>query len=188
MLRWLAQKIFGTKNERDLKRLQPYVSAICELEPQIQSLSDDQLRAKTAEFKEKLKQGYLRTKLIIEIAGFPEEHVNHTLNLIKEKLLELNGVESVKTKIREAKKISERMWSGFVEIEILVDKLSSLLGICFDFMPSSVEIIEPETITEDSGYLSDVINDLAAKLHHYDAVAKMLRAKLALKEKESKPS
>ena len=59
------------------------------------------------QIKEKLKQGYLRTKLIIEIAGFPEEHVNHTLNLIKEKLLELNGVESVKTKIREAKRVTQ---------------------------------------------------------------------------------
>jgi len=140
------------------------------------------------QIKEKIKQGYLRVKLIVEIAGFPEEHVNHTLNLVKEKILEVKNVELLKANIREAKKMSERMWSGFVEIEILVDRLASLIGICFDFLPSSIEIIEPETIPEDSGYLSDVLNDLAAKLHHYDAVAKMLRAKLALKEKESKPS
>ena len=57
MVKWLIQKIFGTKNERDLKRLQPFVAAINELEPAVQNLSDSQLSSKTAEFREKLNQG-----------------------------------------------------------------------------------------------------------------------------------
>ena len=48
MYKLLIQKIFGTKNERDLKKLRPYADAINKLEPQIQKLSDEQLRAKTA--------------------------------------------------------------------------------------------------------------------------------------------
>jgi len=51
MYKWLIRKIFGTKNERDLKKLQPYVTAINELEARIQKFSDNELRAKTAEFK-----------------------------------------------------------------------------------------------------------------------------------------
>ncbi|RLE06834.1 MAG: hypothetical protein DRJ06_07060, partial [Candidatus Aminicenantes bacterium] len=47
MYKWLLQKIFGTKNERELKKLQPYVAAINELEPRIRQLSDAQLQAKT---------------------------------------------------------------------------------------------------------------------------------------------
>ncbi|HSA95104.1 MAG TPA: DEAD/DEAH box helicase, partial [Acidobacteriota bacterium] len=57
MYKWISRKLFGTDNERTLKKIRPLVEAINALEPRIQDLSDDQLRAKTAEFKEKLSQG-----------------------------------------------------------------------------------------------------------------------------------
>ena len=49
-------KIFGTKNEREIKRLQPRVAAINALEPEMQKLSDDELRAKTAEFRARIQE------------------------------------------------------------------------------------------------------------------------------------
>jgi preprotein translocase subunit SecA len=51
LINTLLGKVFGTKNEREIKRMQPRVAAINALEPEIQKLSDDQLRAKTAEFR-----------------------------------------------------------------------------------------------------------------------------------------
>ena len=53
----LLAKVIGTQNERDLKRLRPYVAAINAKEPEIQKLSDDQLRGKTAEFRVRLANG-----------------------------------------------------------------------------------------------------------------------------------
>ena len=44
-------KVFGTKSERVIKGLQPKVQQINALEPQIKALSDEELRAKTAEFR-----------------------------------------------------------------------------------------------------------------------------------------
>jgi preprotein translocase subunit SecA len=49
-------KIFGTKNEREIKRMSPVVAQIGALEPQMQALSDDQLRAKTDEFRARIQQ------------------------------------------------------------------------------------------------------------------------------------
>ena len=46
------QKIVGTQNERELKAIAPKIVAINALEPQMQALSDAQLQAKTAEFKQ----------------------------------------------------------------------------------------------------------------------------------------
>ena len=57
MLKWIIEKIVGTKSERDLKKLRPFVGLINDFEPRIQSLTDAQLQAKTGEFKEKLAQG-----------------------------------------------------------------------------------------------------------------------------------
>jgi preprotein translocase subunit SecA len=56
LINTLLGKIFGTKNEREVKRLQPRVEAINALEPEIQKLSDDQLRAKTAEFRARIQE------------------------------------------------------------------------------------------------------------------------------------
>ncbi|MFB3917323.1 MAG: preprotein translocase subunit SecA [Terriglobales bacterium] len=51
----LLDKVFGTKNEREVKRLSPRVAEIGALEPQMRALSDEQLRAKTDEFRAKIK-------------------------------------------------------------------------------------------------------------------------------------
>jgi preprotein translocase subunit SecA len=56
LLNTLAAKIFGTKNEREVKRLMPAVEQINALEPQMQALTDAQLRAKTDEFRNRLAE------------------------------------------------------------------------------------------------------------------------------------
>ena len=56
MIQALAAKIFGTRNEREVKRLTPNMEAISALEPEMQKLSDDQLRAKTDEFRQKIRE------------------------------------------------------------------------------------------------------------------------------------
>ncbi len=53
----LARKIFGSANDRRVKAYRAQVDAINALEPEMQALSDEQLRAKTAEFREQLKNG-----------------------------------------------------------------------------------------------------------------------------------
>jgi len=56
LINTLLGKVFGTKNEREVKRLMPRVLAINALEPEIQKLSDEQLRAKTDEFRKKIQE------------------------------------------------------------------------------------------------------------------------------------
>ena len=57
MLDQILAKVFGTKNERVIKRLLPQVRAIGELEPTIQRLSDAELAGKTIEFRKRLAEG-----------------------------------------------------------------------------------------------------------------------------------
>ena len=54
-MKWLINKIVGSKNQRELKKLGAIVNKINELETEFQSLSDDQLKSKTSEWKDKLK-------------------------------------------------------------------------------------------------------------------------------------
>src|SRR5919201_6125418 len=57
MLNTVLTKIIGTKNERELKAIRPFVQRVSEFEPSVASLSDEQLRAKTEEFRRRLKGG-----------------------------------------------------------------------------------------------------------------------------------
>ncbi|HMJ09970.1 MAG TPA: preprotein translocase subunit SecA [Polyangiaceae bacterium] len=66
MLTWVAKKIFGTSNERAVRRMKPFVVEINNLEEGITKLSDAELRAKTAEFKEKLDNGATLDDLLVE--------------------------------------------------------------------------------------------------------------------------
>jgi preprotein translocase subunit SecA len=53
----LLTRLFGSKNERELRQVQPLVEAINQLEPQMQSLSDEQLKGRTALYRQRLDQG-----------------------------------------------------------------------------------------------------------------------------------
>ncbi|HEX6505822.1 MAG TPA: preprotein translocase subunit SecA [Terriglobales bacterium] len=64
MINTLLGKVFGTKNEREIKRLMPRVEAINSRESQVQALSDDQLRAKTDEFRKRIQD---------RMSTFPDE-------------------------------------------------------------------------------------------------------------------
>ncbi|MEM7245503.1 MAG: preprotein translocase subunit SecA [Acidobacteriota bacterium] len=57
MLQKVIDKVIGSKNERSLKKLTPRIAGINELEPTMRALSDDQLRAKTAEMQARAKGG-----------------------------------------------------------------------------------------------------------------------------------
>jgi preprotein translocase subunit SecA len=52
----LIAKVFGTKNEREVARMRPQVQQICDLEPAMHALSDEELRAKTDEFRALIRE------------------------------------------------------------------------------------------------------------------------------------
>jgi preprotein translocase subunit SecA len=56
LINTLLGKVFGTRNEREVKRLQPRVVAINALEPEVEKFTDDELRAKTAEFRAHIQE------------------------------------------------------------------------------------------------------------------------------------
>jgi len=81
MLDTLLAKIFGTKNEREVKKIQPMVAEISALESGIQSLSDAALAAKTIEFKERLAQGATLDDILIEAFAVVREAGRRTVNM-----------------------------------------------------------------------------------------------------------
>jgi preprotein translocase subunit SecA len=77
----LLAKVFGTKNEREVKNLLPTVAAINDLEPAMRKLSDIDLAAKTIAFKEKVAQGAALDDLLIEAFAVVREAGRRVLNM-----------------------------------------------------------------------------------------------------------
>ena len=73
MFGYFLKKIFGSQNERDLRRLAPLVDQINSLEPEIRNLSDAGLQAKTPAFKERLEQGESLDELLPEAFAVARE-------------------------------------------------------------------------------------------------------------------
>ena len=66
MIKLLGQKIFGSRNERELKKIRPLLEQFNALEPEIKKLSESQLKAKTGEFKERYARGESLDDLLVE--------------------------------------------------------------------------------------------------------------------------
>lgn len=95
--------IFGETNEQRLRRLQPIVDEINRLEPEIQKLSDDQLRAKTDEFKDRLAHGETLDDLLPEAFAVVRETARRTIGLRPYDVQLIGGIVIHKSKIAEMK-------------------------------------------------------------------------------------
>jgi len=115
-------------------------------------------------------------RAIIQMMGSPKKHIEETLGVYVDKIKdEHKNIKVVKEDRSKAEKDGD-MYKVFTELEIDTKSASDLVWFCFDYMPSSVEIIEPDEIIYDSRDFTDFLNDLQAKLHKLDTVVKNLSA------------
>ena len=112
-----------------------------------------------------------QAKIVIEILGTPKEHVENTMKMIVEKLKNEEDVKLLRETTYKAEQL-EKMWSTFSDLEIEVEDISKLIGISFDYMPSSIEILEPPKMNIETIKITDLLNDLLAKLHKADMLLK----------------
>ncbi|MBI2660556.1 hypothetical protein HYX07_05325 [Candidatus Woesearchaeota archaeon] len=124
------------------------------------------------------KQGehaHIRCKAIIEVLGKPQEHVE---NAIKEYIEHIKEDSELVILNEEYSEISEQgnLFSKFVELDIVVKGTKKLIAFCFEYMPSSIEVLKPENLIMTNPELSNFLNDLQARLHSVDMIVKQLKA------------
>jgi len=96
-------KIFGTRNEREVKAMRPTIAAINDLEPTIQRLSDIDLAAKTIEFRERLARGAPLDDLLIEAFAVVRETGRRVLKMRHFDVQLIGGMVLHKGRIAEMK-------------------------------------------------------------------------------------
>jgi len=96
-------KVFGSKNERELKQLQPLVERTNALEPEMQAMSDEQLRSQSAVFRQRLDQGEPLDSLLPEAFATVREASVRTLKMRHFDVQLIGGIVLHQGKIAEMK-------------------------------------------------------------------------------------
>ena len=123
--------------------------------------------------------------MIVEIAGRPAEHLKAALSQHIGVLNQVNDIEVHSINVSSPKEIEmenvlkgSEMFTCFAEVDFEVESFSRLSEIVFDFMPSSVEVIEPSKVSLDPSEASNLLNNIAGRMHRYDEIAKIAGARL----------
>ena len=113
---------------------------------------------------------------VIEVLGKPKEHVNGMLSSIIKKL-EVDKRFTLKETKRHASVLQEgsSLFATFVELSLSSNNHQDMINFCFDFMPSSIEIAKPSELGLSAADFTNFLNDLQAKLHQVDMLAKKMK-------------
>ena len=88
----VIEKIFGTHSERELKRIYPIVDKIEAMEPEFEKLSDEELKAKTTEFKNRLEQGETLDDILPEAYATVREAAKRVLGMRHYRVQLIGGI------------------------------------------------------------------------------------------------
>lgn len=124
------------------------------------------------------KQGehaHIRCRAIIEVLGKPKEHVENAIKEYVEHIKQDSELVILNEEYSEAKE-QGKLWSKFVELDLVIKGTKKLISFCFEYMPSSLEVVKPEHLTMTNPELSNFLNDLQARLHNVDMIVKQLKA------------
>lgn len=119
----IFDKIFGSYSEREIKRIMPIVKKINELEPSIKSLSDDELRAKTEEFKGRIKKGETLDAILPEAFAVVREASTRVLGMRHYDVQLIGGIVLHQGRIAEM-----RTGEGKTLVATLPSYLNALTG------------------------------------------------------------
>lgn len=123
-----------------------------------------------------MKDKKIVARIILEILGSPKTHVEDTMSQVIDKLKEEKDIKLLNKNSYDSEQQENGLWSIFSEIELETNDLQRLLDVCFDYMPSTIEILEPAGMEVDSEKMGEILNDLMAKLHRYDMLVKNFNA------------
>jgi len=126
--------------------------------------------------------------MIVEMAGRPAEHLTVMLEKHIGVLNDVKDITVHSIKVSEPKEIEmpdqpgapkgEPMFTAFAEADFEAENFARLSETMFDFMPSSVEVVEPSRVSLDMNESTALLNNISGRMHRYDEIMKMAGVKI----------
>lgn len=115
----------------------------------------------------------IQASFILEVLGRPKENVTEAFKLLFERMEKEKDIKLLDKKVHEPKPVEKTdLFTSFAEAEVELDSINSYIKLIFTYMPSNIEIINPEKLTLSNLDLNEMGNTLTQRLHHYDSVTK----------------
>ena len=117
------------------------------------------------------------------MAGRPAEHLTAALEKHIGILNDVKDIHVHSIKVSEPREIEmkegggEKMWTTFAEADFECESFARLSETMFDFMPSSIEVIDSSRVTLDASEATDLLNNISGRMHRYDEIAKVVGEK-----------
>lgn len=129
--------------------------------------------------KERVDKGMILARTIIEVLGAPKEYVEEAIQKVVDRVHKIQDAEVVSESTYEAEE-KGKLFVTFSEIEVWFKDIDQILLFLFDFTPSSIEIMQPTTVSLDCHVISGMCNDFLLKMHDLGMKLKDLSAKTTL--------
>lgn len=170
----LLKTLFGTKHDRDIKKIRPIVNQINSLEAQMQALSDDELKAQTPKFKEMIKNGASLESILPEAYATVREASKRSLGMRHFDVQMIGGIVLFQGKIAEMKTGEGKTLTATLPLYLVAlegkgahiitvnDYLASRdakeMGVLFNWLGLSVGCIVADMSDEErqAAYRSDI--------------------------------
>lgn len=133
--------------------------------------------------------GKVKANLVFEMLGRPKEHLEKTMEDFIKQVGNNQGIAITNQKIHEAKlfeqknpekteetpkeiQVKQELYTTFAEIEVSAEKITDVAMLVFKYLPSHLEIISPESFSLKNSEFNILLNEMTARLHNYDSIAK----------------
>lgn len=123
----------------------------------------------------------IKIRTIIEIAGYPKNHVNEVILRVIENIKKESKMKILNEEIAEAQEIKE-IFSGFMELEIEIETFERVLFFCQNYLPTSIELLDAKEIKLTIDDFRTGINELLANLHKTNVLVSNLQAQMSEKK------
>ncbi len=120
----------------------------------------------------------IKASMIIEMLGRPKEHLIEGMQILISRLEKEKGARVIEKKFNDPipTEKSPDLFTTFAEIDLELNSIMDYFGIIFAYMPSHIEIINPEKFSMSNTDLNELGNALVQRIHNYDAVTKNMVA------------
>lgn len=127
------------------------------------------------ELKKKIEEGWVRSHVTFELVGNPRAYVEKTIRDYVAVIKKDPQILFLKTEFGEPEE-NQGLFSTYAETELLVRGLEKFTELCFNYMPASIEILDPAEMALTQKDFTLWMNDLLAKLHEASAAAQKTNA------------
>jgi len=116
-------------------------------------------------------------RAIIEVIGHPESHVNEIARKVLENLKKEQGVELLKENVAKAEMVKNEIFASHLDVELKILDMTNLLNFCYEYLPSSIEVLDADKVIMPVRELSAGISEMLRRLHAYNLMLHNLTEK-----------